>query len=549
MKKQLFTAMLFISSSIFGLTKEEKVEIKYKAYELIKEYYRQIGEGNEELIEQDISLEEYVYLEMPEKQGDSYWFVRGYTQSEKWEGRDYITNLLMFGREKKITEFGSQVEKLLELIDSKNYGAFLQELWRNPKFSQKVQPLLIKRGVENEDLKVLRILLEVFRMKSLSNDYLLEVCKKAILNGSEQFAVAAVRLIAHRVMFEELIEYAYNRNKMVIAEELMKFHSYGKSCQGGRSYCLQKAVEEHQLRRIKTLFDSGLEMNEKNLYALVLAIELGHLDVVRLFIENGADVNYVDGYCFSLIETAVKEKKEKIAEYLLSLDLDFTTDRGSNKNVYGTALDLAAKNGMWRIANILHDQGCKYSENTLIYRFLQDDKVEELRELLSTGFDVDVGSSHGKTPLVSACEFGQLEVVKVLVENGADVNHKYDSTPLSKAIEYGSLAIVEYLLQKGANPLQISWLSYRAFIKCCEEGHVVIIKLFVEAGMDVNYTWSGSERPLMVAIKNNQKCVVQYLFENGVIIPSEEKEKYLKQARKYSCESIVQMVCAIAERS
>ena len=50
-----------------------------------------------------------------------------------------------------------------------------------------------------------------------------------------------------------------------------------------------------------------------------------------------------------------------------------------------------------------------------------------MQKLIETGANVNVSKNKGTgTPLHYACAQGQLEVVKLLLENGADVNAKND---------------------------------------------------------------------------------------------------------------------------
>lgn len=53
--------------------------------------------------------------------------------------------------------------------------------------------------------------------------------------------------------------------------------------------------------------------------------------------------------------------------------------------------------------------------------------------------------------LIKACEYGDLEKVKLLVEKDADINLEYYNwTPLTKASGEGHLNIVQYLVENKA---------------------------------------------------------------------------------------------------
>src|SRR5690242_1443895 len=62
--------------------------------------------------------------------------------------------------------------------------------------------------------------------------------------------------------------------------------------------------------------------------------------------------------------------------------------------------------------------------------------VAGVRALLAKGADVNAKSPYGATPLFFACDRGNLEIVKLLLDRGAEVNVQdtfYNSTALSWA--------------------------------------------------------------------------------------------------------------------
>ncbi|KIJ05104.1 hypothetical protein PAXINDRAFT_33147, partial [Paxillus involutus ATCC 200175] len=64
--------------------------------------------------------------------------------------------------------------------------------------------------------------------------------------------------------------------------------------------------------------------------------------------------------------------------------------------------------------------------------------------------DVNMQDIHSRTPLHLACSKGHLNIVELLVQNGANLNvqDNYFSTPLHLACSKGHLNIVELLVQK-----------------------------------------------------------------------------------------------------
>lgn len=72
------------------------------------------------------------------------------------------------------------------------------------------------------------------------------------------------------------------------------------------------------------------------------------------------------------------------------------------------------------------------------------------------GYDINDQDNAGNTALHEAALQGHIEIVELLIENGADVNIKsiemFGDTPLIDASANGHLDVVKYLLKNGADP-------------------------------------------------------------------------------------------------
>jgi ankyrin repeat protein len=75
-------------------------------------------------------------------------------------------------------------------------------------------------------------------------------------------------------------------------------------------------------------------------------------------------------------------------------------------------------------------------------------------ELIERGADLHRPSDKLETPLMWACAWRRLDVVRLLLNHGAEVNtHNQDGlTPLGSAVIGGKPEVVELLLRAGANP-------------------------------------------------------------------------------------------------
>jgi len=107
-----------------------------------------------------------------------------------------------------------------------------------------------------------------------------------------------------------------------------------------------------------------------------------------------------------------------------------------------------------------------------------------------------------------------MEVVKLLVEAGADVNtaNKLGGTALNRAAENGNVEMMNYLFDNGAviGPL--------ALIVASREGQLEAVKLLVRKGADVNAVQTWGQSALMQAAREGNIAIVQFLVRHGANI-------------------------------
>jgi hypothetical protein len=107
--------------------------------------------------------------------------------------------------------------------------------------------------------------------------------------------------------------------------------------------------------------------------------------------------------------------------------------------------------------------------------------------------------------------------VKLLLEAGADPNTEMEEedgwTPLFIAAQYGDDQIVKLLLKAGANPNKTDNDGATPLSAAAEEDHVEIVKLLLDSGADPNKANNRDRTPLHIASENGYVEIVKLLME------------------------------------
>ncbi|KAK2760285.1 hypothetical protein FQN54_002353 [Arachnomyces sp. PD_36] len=248
------------------------------------------------------------------------------------------------------------------------------------------------------------------------------------------------------------------------------------------------------------------------------ACDGGHLSIVSLLLDHGADPNIQTGYLGNSLQAASFRGHEKIVKLLLDKGADVNAQGGE----YGTALLAASSRGEKGIVKLLLDketdvniQNKKYG-NALLEASLRGEK-SIVKLLLDKEADVNAQGGEYGTALLAASSRGEKGIVKLLLDKEADVNiqnKKYGNALLEASLR-GFKEIVQLLLEKGAD-LNIGHGEYADALQGASfEGHKEIARLLLDKGANVNAHGGAYGNALQAASFQGHKEIVQLLLDKG----------------------------------
>lgn len=117
-----------------------------------------------------------------------------------------------------------------------------------------------------------------------------------------------------------------------------------------------------------------------------------------------------------------------------------------------------------------------------MYRTRTGDLVREYNRALFSGARINAQTEETQeTALTLACCGGFIEVADYLIKHGADLELGA-STPLMEAAQEGHLELVRYLLEAGANVHAHTQTADTALTYACENGHTDVADLLLQYG-------------------------------------------------------------------
>jgi|GEM_PF-827171 len=162
----------------------------------------------------------------------------------------------------------------------------------------------------------------------------------------------------------------------------------------------------------------------------------------------------------------------------------------------------------------------------------EEGDIDFVKLLVNSGIDINEVGSEGFTPLMMSTSENASEIVEYLIKEGADVNAEVNGwTALIEAVDEGSLSCMKLLLEAGAKVNYYRKYGPTAVTMAASEGKLECLKLLRENGANIDGLGT-SIPPLHIAAEEGNSKIIDYLISQKVNL--DKKDPYERTALMYA---------------
>jgi RNA polymerase sigma factor (sigma-70 family) len=342
---------------------------------------------------------------------------------------------------------------------------------------------------------------------------------------------------------------------------------------------LIRAVKDGKIEEIRDLLTKGADIHvrankgmkggSENWPLLAFAVEEKNLEIAKLLIEKGADVNAKgiitksqdeNEFFDSILAVAVRRESAEIVELLVSKGADVHF-KGGNENLcilararnletvrfllshgeydkkeLSQALVQAAAYLSLDVLMLLKGSGAHFEETdgpTALVSAIEGRRLEAVKFVLNEGVDINAKLDEGWTPLLKAAERGSTDIFKWLIENGADIHARNESgsSVMMLVASRNKFECVKLLLEKGVDltPDESTTAFLNASIAELDD-KLATIKLLISKGADINAKDEYGRSAVRKAIQRGHSDLAMFLLDKGTVLDSAEGAAVLRLA-------------------
>ncbi len=208
-------------------------------------------------------------------------------------------------------------------------------------------------------------------------------------------------------------------------------------------------------------------LEENGWSALMIASQNGHGEVVKILLENGAEVDLqalneiyelgltskkVNDFFINILRDHSIECETESIRYSVALEDEVQLER---HKIYHFAKFVNSHEGHTEVWQLLKENGAQVHDENIVYADLPENILKVNSEVYKVALNktrINLHLCNGYTALTLASLVGHSDTVEILLENGAEINKqmKNGMSALMLASQRGHAEVVKVLLKHGA---------------------------------------------------------------------------------------------------
>lgn len=288
--------------------------------------------------------------------------------------------------------------------------------------------------------------------------------------------------------------------------------SNGSKPAGGKA-ALITAVEQRKHRVLEQLLEAGARADAPMEAAMLqIAAQNRDTESLSLLLKHGADSNGFDREGYTPLFAATRAQCFESAKVLLRYSADPNLSAGPDSE---SPLSVAASNNYLELVQLFLANGgdagliMENGSTALVQSMNKIVSTKVVEVLLASGTDANAKNGEGTTALFQAIQANRVDLIAILLDNGANPNLPGPKHPLWPSTYKPK--VLQLLLARGADHKKTPGvMELAASLKKLDS-----VRILVEAGVSPNVRKDGVYTPLCSAIRDNSADIVEYLLANG----------------------------------